>query len=208
MTETKHSEKDEVYLSLGKSFVRVLSGLVALLMAAIAFFISFVVVSGWADGDIHWAVALVVAPLAFLFGLASLALAAYLCVDTIRALARRERLVLGKDALLCVVGEGDVLDRVPYDNIQDMRVVERQEETGPPYKLIGITLLDPRRADTVIQLNSHLAPADEDDEFDVTIQDLYKLSPEKLHKRLTSKWRKRLQQSYQEGGLPPDADLR
>jgi hypothetical protein len=208
MTFIEVERGDEVRLSVGKSLVRVFSGFTALLMAGIAFFMGIVAIVAWANGEFHWAVALVVSPVALLFALASLALAAYLFVDTLRALWRRERLVLGRDALQCVVGAGDVLDQVPYDNIQDMRVVERQEETGPPYKVIGLNLLQPGRADTVIRLNSHLAPVDEDDEFDVVIQDLYKLSPEKLHRKLTVRWRKRLQRSYQERGLPPDADWR
>jgi hypothetical protein len=199
---------DEVRLSVGKSLMRVFYGVTALLMAGAAFFIGVVAALGWIDGQLHWAVALVVSPVALLFALASLALAAYLFWDTLRALWRRERLVLGKDVLQCVVGTGDVLDQVPYDNIRDMRVVQRQEESGPPYKVIGISLLQPGRADTVIRLTSHLAPVDEDDEFDVIIQDLYTLSPEKLHRKLTARWRKRLQRSYPEKGLPPDADLR
>jgi hypothetical protein len=164
--------------------------LIAILTGVTAMFIAVVLVLGWNAGDVHWAGAAVLSPLAFILGVVSPLIGVGMILEIFLGYCRRERLTLGDAALQCVIRAGEVLDHLPYDNIQDMEVQHRQEETGPPYKIVGLKLVDPQRPDTVLRLTSRLSPADEDDEFDVTIQDLYKLSPEKLHKKLKARWKK------------------
>jgi hypothetical protein len=147
-------------------------------------------VGGWMAGNLHWGIAVVAAPLTLIVGVFCSLIGVGMILEVLLGYWRRERLVLRHDALECVIRAGEVLDHIPYDNIQDMEVVHRQEETGPPYKIVGLRLIDSKRSDTVLRLTSRLSPADEDDEFDVIIQDLYKLSPEKLHKKLKARWKK------------------
>ena len=198
---------DEIVLSLRKVLGRCFYGSITIFMGVIALFIAFMAVGGWMGGTLHGGIALAVAPLALIAGVFCAIIGVGMMLEVLLGYWRCERLALREDALQCVIGTGDVLDHIPYDNIQDMEVVQRQEETGPPYTIVGLHLTDAKRPDTVLRLVSRLNPADEDDEYDVIIPDLYKLSPEKLHKRLKAKWRKsRPEHPYPT--LSPDADWR
>ena len=205
MSQVQAQPGDEIVLSLRKTLARCFYGALAVLMGVIALSMAAMSVGGWLAGNLHWGIAVVVAPLALIVGVACSLIGVGMMLEILLGYWRRERLALGEEALQCVMRGGEVLDHIPYDNIQDMEVVERQEESGPPYKIVGLHLIDAKRSDTVLRLTSRLNPADEDDEYDVIIPDLYKLSPEKIHKKLKGKWKK---SRPEHPILPPDTEWR
>src|SRR5687767_12898027 len=129
---------DEIALSLPKVLGRCFYGLIAILMGVIALSMAFMAVGGWMAGNLHWGIAVVLAPLTLIVGVFCSLIGVGMILEVLLGYWRRERLVLRHDALECVIRAGEVLDHIPYDNIQDMEVVERQEETGPPYTIVGL----------------------------------------------------------------------
>lgn len=106
-----------------------------------------------------------------------------------RQVARGDRLFLGETALSCLGRDGQVLTRIPYDNIAEVRFIEDEDyHHGPRDDRVAIRVIDPRRADTILKPESPLSG--DEDEGDAVIQDRYRITPKKLHAKLVKRWRR------------------
>jgi hypothetical protein len=118
-----------------------------------------------------------------LIGVALAALGAVLVGVFVLALYHNERLIVGSTCLQCIVGQATANLQVPFDNIQRLAWATKLNPDGTELAFIGIDLLDPRRADTIIhgadrKANRH------NHGFDVVLFDDYEAPLKKLFKRL------------------------
>jgi hypothetical protein len=185
MTQPELEHGEEIRLSLRKAGTAGCTVLVALVIGVVGPVLGVGAYIAWRDGQFHWAVALPFGLLFFFVGICFLVYGLIVGFSVVVGVWRSDRLLLGERSLQCIARDGKVLTRVPYDNIDEIMLVEEPDEAGgPPYRMVGIKLIDPANVDTILGERSPLIG---EDGYDVLIRDFYRVSPKKIYKKLLSR---------------------
>ncbi len=203
MPQVEREHGEEVRLSYRKTLLSLGKGL-AQFAIGVGFgvlFVACVVSFDWKD--YLWLICPVVGALSLVAGLVFVLFGFLTTAAELVSLGRRERFVLGKRALQCVAG-GEVLEHVPYDNVEEVRLITREDETGV-YRFLGLRLKDANRADTFFLSKDRRHPGLE--AYDYVLHDSYTLPMKKFCKKVAARWRKQvggapgLEEDYEADGL-------
>ncbi|MBY0232056.1 MAG: hypothetical protein K2W96_22460 [Gemmataceae bacterium] len=183
------TQGEEISLSSGKSATQFLIGvLVGLVGGPMGLWFAITVITTDNKGDMPRWLTVLLGWLCALFSLVLVAGGLFAIGAMARQVWRGDRLVLGETALSCLGRGGQVLTRIPYDNIAEVRfVLDEELHNGPRDDRVAILLIDRRREDTVLREESPLAG---DDEGDTVIQDRYRITPRKLYQKLVKRWKR------------------
>jgi hypothetical protein len=118
-------------------------------------------------------------------GLALLTLGAFGGYRGIVLLVRKERFVLGENALQWLQGE-NVQMHLPYDNIDQIGVETTGEGEGAVDHLV-IDVIDVKRGDTIMD-NDERKRVRKRFNHDVAIEDFYEITIKAFHRKLLKKW--------------------
>ncbi len=190
MARPDHELGEEVSLSAGKSAVQIFIGSVAgVAGGSLGLWFAVHVITTPNNGDMPRWLVVALGWLCALFSLLIVAAGVFALGREARLARQGARLFVGATQLTCVARDGEVLVRVPYDNIEDVRFLEDEGgHNGPPDDKVAITLIDPRREDTILRAGSPLEP--DLDEGHVVLRDRYRVSPRRLHGMLVEGWRR------------------
>ena len=96
---------------------------------------------------------------------------------------KKERFIIGRDRLQWVLGEDELLGQIPYDNIEELGLIDLESPNGDPYQIIGLRFCNRQRRDTFI--NDDFRRSDwEEEDLDFAIWDLYDTPLKAFYKSL------------------------
>src|SRR5262249_30654648 len=130
----------------------------------------------------------------FLVGLGIIVAIAIVQGNLLLNLVRGERLLVGERALQSVTRGGRVLNHIPYDNIDRVRVLDVMEQRGMhqiSVRKLAFVVRDDKAADTVLGFSVNFSPGKRRGEY--YIEPVYQASPDQIGQVLQKKWR-----AYQE----------
>jgi hypothetical protein len=109
-------------------------------------------------------------------------------------LVRGERLLVGERALQSVTRGGRVLNHIPYDNIDRVRVLDVAEQRGlhrVSVRKVAFVVRDDKAAGTVLGFSASFSPGKRRGEY--YIEPVFQASPDQIGQALIKGWR-----AYQE----------
>lgn len=185
MVKPELEQGEEIRLSMKKALVASGTVTISLVIGAIAPLLGVGMFVAWRGGEVHGVVALPLGLLFFFVGFCFLTYGVLVGASVIVGVVRQDRLLLGEKSLQSVTRDGRILTCVPYDNIDEITLVEEpSDDEGPSYFMVAITLVDRTREDTLVQEKSPLVG---EDGYEVLIRDLYRVPPKKLYKKLRAR---------------------
>lgn len=188
MNQPELEPGEEILLSYRKALMAGCTVLVALTMGVLGVLISLCTLLAWRANQVHWTLALFFGLGTLFVGVCALIYTVLVGPALVMGVLRHDRLRIGEKALQCVARDGQILTHVPYDNIDEITLEEASKgEAGPPFFMVGITLIDPRHAGTILGERS---PVCGEEGYDVVIRDFYRKSPKQLYKKLRNKWKR------------------
>src|SRR5262245_2358778 len=116
-------------------------------------------------------------------------------------LVRGERLLVGERALQRVTRGGRVLNHIPYDNIESVRVFDVVEQRGMHeirVKKVVFVVRDDKAPGTVLGFSTSFSPGKGKGEY--YIEPVYQASPDQIGRVLVKKWRTYQERDEQDQG--------
>jgi hypothetical protein len=114
-------------------------------------------------------------------------------------LVRGERLLVGERALQSVTRGGRVLNHVPYDNIDRVRVLDVAEQRGLRQirvRKVAFVVEDDKAAGTVLGFSASFSPGKRRGEY--YIEPIFQAPPDQIGEALEKRWRKYQQRHEQD----------
>ena len=146
------------------------------------------------DPETRWALLFSCGLPLFLAGLVIIVAMAIVQGNLLLQLVRGERLLVGKRALQSVTRGGRVLNHIPYDNIDRVRVLDVMEQRGMhqiSVRKVAFVVGDEKAAGTVLGFSVNFSPGKRRGEY--YIEPVYRAPPDQIGQVLLKKWR-----AYQE----------
>src|SRR5262245_44272519 len=122
-------------------------------------------------------------------------------------LVRGERLLVGERALQSVTRGGRVLNHIPYENIDRVRVLDVVEQRGLrqiSVKKVVFVVRDDKAADTVLCFSASFSPGKRRGEY--YIEPVYQASPDQIGEMLLKRWRAWQERHEQDRWEDPESD--
>jgi hypothetical protein len=142
----------------------------------------------------------------FLAGLVIVVAMAVVQANLLLNLARGERLLVGERALQSVTRGGRVLNHIPYDNMERVRVLDVVEQRGARQirvRKVEFVVFDDKAAGTVLGLCASFSPGKRRGEY--YIEPVYRASPDQIGQALLKRWRK-YQERHEQDQEDPDQE--
>jgi len=137
----------------------------------------------------------------FLVGLGIIVAIAIVQGNLLLNLVRGERLLVGERALQRVTRGGRVLNHIPYDNIESVRVFDVVEQRGMHeirVKKVVFVVRDDKAPGTVLGFSTSFSPGKGKGEY--YIEPVYQASPDQIGRVLVKKWRTYQERDEQDQG--------
>jgi hypothetical protein len=137
----------------------------------------------------------------FLAGLVIFVAMAILQGNLVLNLVRGERLLVGERALQSVTRGGRILNHIPYDNIDRVRVLDVAEQRGLNQirvRKVTFVIRDDKAAGTVLGFSASFIPGKRRGEY--YIEPVYQASPDQIGQTLVKSWRAYRERHEQDQG--------
>jgi hypothetical protein len=161
----------------------------------VAYFGGAIIRAEFAKGhESRWALLLSCGLPLLLVGLVIVIAMAIVQSNLLLNLIRGERLLVGERALQRVTRGGRVLNHIPYDNIDSVRVLDVLEQRGMhkiAVKKVALVVRDDKAPGTVLGFSNSFSPGKREGEY--YIEPVYQASPDQIGQVLKKMWR-----AYQE----------
>jgi hypothetical protein len=192
MSAPQHERGTSFPLSTWRVALRSLAFLLAIGFGVlVAYFGSAIIHAELTRGqEARWALLFSCGLPLFLAGLAIIVAMAIVQGNLLLNLVRGERLVVGERALQSVTRGGRVLNHIPYDNIDRVRVLDVAERRGVrqvSVRKVAFVVRDDKAAGTVLRFSASFSPGKRRGEY--YIEPVYQASPEQIGQELAARWR-------------------